>query len=199
MSGWLLQKARLRYGSYMLPGLRLIFGGLCATLTILVVGLALAATLRAYVSPAGALPARGALIEPADHPEWKQFLVQAALRRAGELDRLNELPGRKPTIKKRGALYAKLPGAGLEAMPEDETGSVTDSPSVFIPIDIGETSSTELPVSHKESAQPPEISKPAEVPAVRKKPAPRTRPANGETQGSTPNLLDALFGSTAEK
>ena len=189
----------------MLPGLRLIIGGFCAVLMALLTGLALAATLRTYVAPAGALPARGALIEPAGHPEWKQFLLRAALRRADELNRLRELSGGKPAQHSGGALFAKLPAGASEAAPDDETGSVAETPSVTIPIDIGETSSTELPVarSQEPARAPPEIAKPAAAnpdKAARKTRARRAKPAaNAETPGTSPNLFNVLFGDTATK
>lgn len=37
-------------------------------------------------------PVRGAMIERRDHPEWRQFLIRAAIQRADELNRLRDLP-----------------------------------------------------------------------------------------------------------
>ena len=65
--------------------------------------------------------ARGALMQINEHPEWRQFLLLAATRRADEINRLRELQ-------------------------DDETVSVNEMTTATIPIEIGERSSTELPV-----------------------------------------------------
>jgi len=166
----------------MLPILRLIsVGGVLLAITIL--GLALIPPGRPHVQwAAGDVPARGALIDRRAHPEWRQFLILAALRRAGELDRLRALPespnallnvapGEVPaedgapqaaanTGAKTGAKFAGLPVAREEAGPDDDTGSINVAPSATIPIDIGETSSFELPVAPAEE-KPPVAKSPA--------------------------------------
>lgn len=152
----------------MLPILRLIsVGGVLLAITIL--GLALIPPGRPHVQwAAGDVPARGALIDRRAHPEWRQFLILAALRRAGELDRLrvlpespnallNVAPGTIPAedrAPQAGAKFAGLPVAREEAGPDDDTGSINVAPSATIPIDIGETSSFELPVAPAEEKPP---------------------------------------------
>lgn len=193
----------------MLSGLRLVIGGVCAALIAVLTGLGVSATMRSYVAPAAALPARGALIEPADHPEWKQFLVRAALRRADELNRLRDLPGGLSGNNGDGASTASLPGGANDSAPDDETGSIAQTPSVMIPIDIGETSSTELPVARpKEPAQAQpaqaqparaqaervksEVARPAK--SVRKPRARRSKPA--ATPAAATNPFNQLFGDS---
>ncbi len=186
----------------MLPGLRLIFGGFCAALIGLMTGLGLVATSRSYVTPAGAaLPARGALIEHANHPEWKQFLVHAALRRADELNRLSELPGRVPG-RNGGAYLANMPTRNLDFAPDDETGSVTRTPGVTIPIDIGVTSSTELSVP---GLQPPQVKPERAKPPVAsegkssRKIRPRAaKPASTATPSLLGNPFSALFRDSSK-
>ena len=110
-------------------------------------------------------PARGALLAQEHHPEWRQFLVQAALRRADELERLRALPewpappanNRGPMITHETQRSARLPATGNDASPDDDaTGSVS-GPALndFIPIDIGESSSTELPVGAPQTIPAP--------------------------------------------
>lgn len=75
----------------MLPILRLIpVGGVFLAIAILL--LALNPPRASSPSARAALqPARGALLDRTEHPEWRQFLIQAALRRADEVERLRNL------------------------------------------------------------------------------------------------------------
>jgi hypothetical protein len=76
----------------MLPILRIIpVGGVTLAITILILALSPPGDLRPTLART-MMPARGALIARADHPEWRQLLINAALRRADELSQLRELP-----------------------------------------------------------------------------------------------------------
>lgn len=87
---------------------------------ILVLSLSPRSGLNPGLTPATLL-ARGALMQINEHPEWRQFLLLAATRRADEINRLRELQ-------------------------DDETVSNNEMTTATIPIEIGERSSTELPV-----------------------------------------------------
>jgi hypothetical protein len=118
-------------------------------------------------------PARGPLIEAAEHPEWKQFLVQAAFRRADELERLRDLPAspmiveaviEPAVIKAENAEVtvapekADGPATQVAALPpdhdpdvmEDITASIDEEPTGTIPIEIGAASSAELPLTEQQ-------------------------------------------------
>ena len=113
--------------------------------------------------------ARGPLLDAGQHPEWRQFLLQAALRRASELERLRELRDtilREPTVA-MPEIVIETPAAPaapqIAVLPattaddrdtEDFTGSIGGSTSATIPIEIGAASSTELPVTAVEEVPP---------------------------------------------
>lgn len=146
----------------MLPILRTIsVGGVFLAITIL--GLALIPPGRSHLQfAADDQPARGALIDRSAHPEWRQFLIQAALKRADEIDRLRDLPdgradmgnGATTATAKAADKLAGLPVALDEADVEEQTGAINVAPSATIPIDIGATSSSELPVAPVEEMPP---------------------------------------------
>jgi hypothetical protein len=182
----------------MLPILRIIpVGGVFLAITILVLALGAPGSSRPPLSPA-ALPARGALLQRFEHPEWRQFLILAATRRADELNRLRDLPD-TPATPKAGGKIAGLPVEHNDADPDDETGTIADMPSFTIPIEIGETSSTELPMTPPEEKSPA-IRMPAHLKTpheTRKRPVHRIRHAKAPAKTEpvvTFNLLEALFG-----
>lgn len=111
-------------------------------------------------------PARGALLAQEHHPEWKQFLMQAALRRADELERLRALPDRpdapldikrEPAATREIQRSARLPAFGTDARSDDDATGSIGGPALddFIPIDIGEASSTELPLGAPQTIPAP--------------------------------------------
>lgn len=154
----------------MLPILRTIsVGGVFLAIAIL--GLALIPPGRPHMRLADTeSPARGALIDRGTHPEWRQFLILSALRRADEIERLRDLPGMPSglpevrngelpqdapaTTANGGRKIAGLPTAHDDAELEAETGSINVAPSATIPIDIGTASSFELPVTPVEEMPP---------------------------------------------
>jgi hypothetical protein len=198
MAIFFLQLPRLSYAQLVLPLFRTMLAG--GVLVIL-------ALLAGFVMPAPSTlarpmaPARGPLIEAGQHPEWKQFLVQTAYRRADEIGRLRELPN-APTIVPvpapiKPVQVAELPPPRIVIAPEDVTGSIDDTGS--LPIDIGEASATELPVQQLELPMPierPETLKrnqsqrttPVRHAAKRVKPAPPK---------AEPDFLTKLFGSNS--
>jgi hypothetical protein len=140
-------------------------------------------------------PAHGPLQSAETHPEWKQMLVLAVLRRANELDRLHELPGYAA-----GPALATLPITRTDAEPEDANATVIDAPENVLSIDIGETSSTELPFgtpSILPPAQKPQSLRPANQSQL--KPARRHRRARNKSvkpAQAAGNPLSALVGSS---
>jgi hypothetical protein len=148
----------------MLPILRVVpVGGVLLAIMLLVLALSPPDGSRAQLK-ANVVPLHGALIERAEHPEWRQFLILAAIRRAEELNRLRELPG-MPARTGTAPKVAGLPTDRSDADPDDDqTGSIVQSTPATIPIEIGEPSSTELPVAAPEERPPvvrtPERTKP---------------------------------------
>jgi len=139
----------------MLPFLRILpVGGVLLAILILVLALSPPDGSRSPLTAAIA-PARGALVDRERHPEVRQFLILAALKRVDELNRLRELPD-TPTRSddvQGVSKVAGLPGTRSDAE-SDETGSINEMPAANISIEIGEPSSTELPVTTQEESRP---------------------------------------------
>jgi hypothetical protein len=200
MPNFFLQPLRLSYAQAVLPIFRTVFvGGVLAMLALL----------AGFVAPAPSTlarpiaPARGPLIAAEQHPEWKQFLVHAAYRRADELDQLRSLPSAPPIMPAPQneepapvlpVQVADLPPAHIAIPVEDVTNSIDEAQAGEMAIDIGEASATELPVEKLELPMPvqrPETLKRNQTKrkvinrAVKRKPAP-VKPE--------PDFLTRLFG-----
>jgi hypothetical protein len=138
----------------MLPILRIVpVGGVLLAIVILVLAFNPPGGTHVLLAPPAV---RGALMARSDHPEWRQFLMLAATRRAGEIARLRDLldaPGHagKP---RRGSEVAGLPIDRTSADPDDATGSIPTPAESTLPMEIGEPSSTELPVTKNEELPP---------------------------------------------
>ncbi len=183
----------------MLPILRILpVGGVVLAIVILVLALSPPDGSRSSLTAAIA-PARGALVDRDRHPEVRQFLILAALRRASELSRLRDLPDTPVHAEDppEAAKVADLPGERSDAEPE-ESGPALETPGVSIPIETGEPSSAEVPVTTLEEA-PPAIKKPEPVKTLREnrhRAAHRARHKVAANSGLTrqPTLFDFLFG-----
>ena len=175
--------ARLSYSQHMLPIFRLLpVGGVLLAIVILVLALTPPGGTRSSMRPG---PARGALIERGAHPEWRQFLMTAATRRADELNRLRELPD-SPA---RGTRMANLPADGNGTDANETTGA--------LPGGIGEPSSAELP-ANKPGEQPAGM-RPANLNQQSESRRPRPRrfrqaAAGGQPFGQQPFAQPFFFG-----
>ena len=183
----------------MLPILRILpVGGVLLAILILILALSPPDGSRSSMTTAIA-PARGALVDRDRHPEVRQFLILAALKRASELSRLRDLPDTPAHSDSppEAAKVAGLPSTRSNAEPE-EIGSANETPGVSIPIEIGEPSSTELPVTSLEE-NPPALKKAESAKTqreIRRRVAHRTRHKVAANPGPLrqPTLFDYLFG-----
>lgn len=210
----------------MLPILRVIpVGGVLLAIAILILALNPPREPRGHLTGLG-----GVLIAREHHPEWPQFLLLAAVRRAIELNRLRELPdttlpsppAAAPAQTEQPPAVAAVPAARSDADPEDVTGTIAQSPKAAMPVDIGESSSIELPVIPHEERPPvltvPERAKPpsesnaapgqsrpsqpanaanaTKSAALKPRRAKRAKPAQAPAQVT---LFEALFGNTSQQ
>jgi hypothetical protein len=191
----------------MLPILRILpVGGVLLAIFILVLALNPPDGPHAPLNTTMA-PARGALVNVGQHPETRQFLIRAALKRADELNRLRELPDTptrtEPVASEPAAdkpKIAALPGDRNEADPDEPAPAATETPSVRIPVERGEVSAPDLPAAPTEAnpatdkTEPPkkaEQAKPAQQDIRRR----AHRPRRPKAVAKPPlTLFEALFG-----
>src|SRR5262249_55458465 len=110
-------------------------------------------------------PVRGSIIEQAEHPELRQFLILDAIQRANELNRLRELLDTRAPFEAgpTAPRVAGLPADRSDSDPEDngETGVSVQSAAACVPVD---PSSLEVPVADPE--EKPAVAAPEENPTV---------------------------------
>jgi hypothetical protein len=181
----------------MLPIFRILpVGGVLLAITLLALALNPPASMHSHLTP-GVVPMRGAMIEQSAHPEWRQFLLLAAIRRTDELARLRKLPDSAihaaparadeapaaPTEPKIAVLPTERNDTDPDAV--DTTGSIMQPPAATIPIDIGEPSAFELPVALPEE-KPPVIRTPLRVKSdnENRDPSSSNRPRAGKAAAS---------------
>jgi len=179
----------------MLPILRILpVGGVLLAILILVLALSPPDGSRAPLSPE-VVPTRSAFLDRDRRPEARQFLIHAALKRADELSRLRDLPDTPARSDNEEPKVAALPSDRSESDP-DEPASINETPSVSIPVEAGEPSSSDPPAVVPEGNTPatknPEHAKPVQRESRRRahrvhytRPPPQPRPFN---------IFEALFG-----
>ena len=147
----------------MLPILRILpVVGVFLAILLLVLALNPPASMHSQFT-SNVVPMRGAMIARGEHPEWRQFLILSAIRRADELSRLRELPDTpartEPVLPEPKIASVPIERSDTDPDVDDEIGSILQPPPATIPIDIGESSSIELPLADPEE-QPPVIRTP---------------------------------------
>ncbi|HVZ54962.1 MAG TPA: hypothetical protein VG986_23555 [Pseudolabrys sp.] len=124
----------------MLPILRIVpVGGVFLAILILVLALTPPDAARAPIAQR-LVDARGALLNRDEHPEWRQLLIRAALRRADEINRLRELPDTPartapilPPASQTSSLTPATPEPETQAKPEPEARAKPDDQSEAVP------------------------------------------------------------------
>lgn len=178
----------------MLPILRIIpVGGVFLAIMIVVLALDPPGGPRSALTSS-----RGTLIVATEHPEWRQLLMRAAIRRADELSRLRELPDMPTrTDRAQDPKFAGLPNRTDSDPDDDPTGTINETPGVTIPVDIGETSAFELPVTAREE-KPPVITLPQRKTPSESRRKTSRRIAHARTPAKPPaarvNFFEAIFG-----
>jgi hypothetical protein len=166
----------------MLPLFRIIpVGGVFLAIMIVILALEPPGATRAALTSAQ-LPARGALLRVDEHPEWRQNLILAAVRRADELSRLRELPD---TPVRNDSKIASLPAQRSGSDPE-LVAATTGAPRLPLPREPGEISSAEL------TAAAPQENPPAlKTPERKASSAPRKKPTHRVRHAKTPSRTQA--------
>jgi len=178
----------------MLPILRILpVGGVLLAIFILVLALSPPDGSRTPLNSA-IVPARGALLDRDRHPEVRQLLIYAALKRADELNRLRDLPDSPMPTTKAPPRVAGLPSDRNESDPDD-TGSIKETPGVSIPVEIGEPSSAELPVTAPEDKASAAGNPESKAQREARRRVHRVRAAKATTKNAQQfNFFEMLFG-----
>src|SRR5262245_16327976 len=176
----------------MLPILRVLpVGGVLLAILILVLALTPPDGSRGPLSSPG-VPARGVLSDRDRQAETRQFLIQAALKRADQLSRLRDLPATRAHSEEPKTELAGLPAERSDADPE-ESSSINEPPANTIPIGVP---SIEVPIPSPQDTpltlKPPEQSK-AQQETRRRAQRPRRTSVSG-TQPRPLNFFEILFG-----
>ncbi len=202
----------------MLPILRIVpVGGVFLAILILVLALTPPDGARTPLSQR-VVTARGVLIDRDEHPEWRQFIIRAALQRADELNRLRELPDTPMRVAPAAPADSQALGQAPEALAPD-TPIVSEPATLSEPAALapGESSDnatrngSESTIAPSETAQPAaaDPAPPAAVESVTAEPpAPVTaevprqlaglpvdRNGSDSAAGEATHSIDAAHGS----